>query len=142
MKRILHYPYQGFCREQNRWVYGFLYDATPIYCFQEDYETQGRALFILVPGFADWGMPRPVEQYPVIADSVGMYTGVTVHFNGKDCPLYTGMLLDVCDANGRREKLTVSGPDGGCFVCGGDEYPSTPLSELLEIHNVSDRDFA
>lgn len=142
MKRSLHYPYQGFCREQNRWVSGFLYDATPIYCFQEDYETQGRALFILVPGFADWGMPRPVEQYPVIADSVGMYTGVTVHLNGKDCPIYTGMLLDVCDANGRRENLTVSGPDGGCFVCGGDEYPSTPLSELLEIHNVSDRDFA
>lgn len=132
------YPYRGFCRKLNKWVSGFLYDATPMYCFREDYETQGRNLFILVPGFADWGMPRPVEKYPVLAESVGMYTGVTLQLHGKEYPIYTGMLLDARDANGRRKKLTVSGPVNGCFVCGDEEYPQAPLSELLEIYMVSD----
>ena len=133
-----NYPYRGYCREQKKWVLGFLYDATPMYCFREDYEMLGRNLCILVPGFADWGMPRPVEQYPVVADSVGMYTGLTVHCNGEDIPIYTGMQLGVREANGCLQKLTVTGPVNGCFVCSGDGAPDTPLSSLLQIQDVFD----
>ena len=133
-----NYPYRGYCREQKKWVLGFLYDATPMYCFREDYEMLGRNLCILVPGFADWGMPRPVEQYPVVADSVGMYTGLTVHCNGEDIPIYPGMQLGVREANGCLQKLTVTGPVNGCFVCSGDGAPDTPLSSLLQIQDVFD----
>ena len=133
-----HAPYRGFSKIKKEWVYGFLYEDTPIYCVKEDIETMGREFSILVPGFADWGMPRPMEKYPVTESSVGMYTGVCVNLNGNEYPIYTNMRLDVCDANGRRKNLVVKGPVGGCFVCGGDEYPDTPLGDLLEIHNVSD----
>ena len=133
-----YYPNRGFCNKQKQWVYGFIYDDTPIYCFREDYEQLGRNLFILVPGFADWGMPRPVEKYPVVSDSVGVFTGLVVKLDDKDIPVYTGMRIDACDEHGRRENLVVSGPVGGCFVCGGDDYPNTPLGELLEIHKVAD----
>lgn len=130
--------FRGYSKELKKWLYGFLFDGTPNYCFKEDYERLGRNLYILKPGFADWGMPPSIEQYPVEENSVGMYTGVTVKFDGKDVPIYTGMRIDVCDENGRRENLVVSGPCGGYFVCGGDDYPNTPLGELLEIHKVVD----
>ena len=133
-----HFPNRGYCPAQNRYVYGYLYDATPSYCFSGDIERMGRQLLILVPGFADWGLPRPVEQYLVDPDTVGSYTGLCVELANQTVPVYTGMRMDVQDEYGLRTGLTVSGPVDGCFVYGGDRYPTMPLKKSLEVKRVYD----
>lgn len=136
-------PYRGRVVANKRWVYGFFYEDTPLVCFAEDNLDSLRQVYILVPGFADWGMPRDMEKHKVEPDSIGMYTGMTVNMGTaekpKPIPVYTGMIVDVVDpGQGLRKNLTVSGPIGGSFVCGGDGFPAVPLGDVLEFQKIED----
>lgn len=59
-----------------KWAYGFLYrHDQPLHCFAG--ESNERASFkILATGFADWNMPRPVEQHDVDGETIGQFTGL------------------------------------------------------------------
>lgn len=69
------YLYKAKQLENKEWITGYIYDCTPLYCFKEDYKKMPQEMYILKPGFADWGMPRPMEQYKIDPKTVCRYTG-------------------------------------------------------------------
>ena len=69
------YSYKAKEKNTNQWVEGYIYDATPLYCFKEDYKKLDPELYIIKPGFADWGMPRPMEVYEIIPSTVSKFIG-------------------------------------------------------------------
>lgn len=131
---MTNYPYRGKRKDNGQWVNGFLYEDTPLYCFQEDYRTQPKQTYILCPGFADWGMPRKLEKYAVEPESVGLYVGMRVkNTDGEKVELCTGMVLDLTDYHGRRKGVELWGLHGGAFYYGGDGYSDEYLTNARNI---------
>lgn len=124
-------PFRGKDVVTQKNVYGYLYDATPLHCCGEG---EPKELFILVPGFADWEMPRPVEPYRVYPESVGVNTGLkVVNTAGEKLTLYTGEKVRLKDYHGVREVTVKQFPSGGAFFYGGDGYSDEYLSNAREI---------
>lgn len=130
----MDYPNRGKRIDNGEWVDGFLYESTPLCCFREDYELQPRECYILQPGFADWGMPRPMEKYAIEPGSIGTYVGMRVKsINGDKVELCTGMVLNLTDYHGRREGVELCGPHGGAFYYGGDGFSDEYLTNAVDI---------
>lgn len=65
--------YRAKTLDTQKWVIGYIYDNTPLYCFKEDADRLGKEIYILTPGFADWGMPRPMEKYRIDPKTICKY---------------------------------------------------------------------
>ena len=76
MKYYKPYTYKAKLKKSGAWIEdGFIYEDTPLYCFNQDYESIERNFWFLKPGFADWGLTRPMEKYRIIPETISRFTG-------------------------------------------------------------------
>lgn len=59
-------------RGDGQWIEGVPVDVTPLSCF----EKAPPEILMARAGFADWGMPRPIDYVRVNPDTVCQYTGL------------------------------------------------------------------
>lgn len=76
MKYYKPYTYKAKLKKSGAWIEdGFIYEDTPLYCFNQDYESIERNFWFLKPGFADWGLTRPMEKYKIIPETISRFIG-------------------------------------------------------------------
>lgn len=69
--------------DNKEWVYGFVYrHDPPLQCLSSEND-ELPAFAILTTGFADWNMPRPIDQHMVDGNTLGQFTG-RKDKNGKE----------------------------------------------------------
>lgn len=74
MKREI--KFRGKRVDNDEWAYGFVYrHDPPLQCFVGD-NKELPTFSILKTGFADWNMPRPIEQHEVDGKTISEYTGL------------------------------------------------------------------
>lgn len=131
------YPNRGKWLDNGQWIDGYLYIDTPLYCFTEDASVMPKSCSILCPGFADWGMARPMEKYPVDPNSVGTYIGMKgTTTTGEQVELATGMIVNLSDYHGRRHSVEIKGPAGGGFYYGGDGFSDEYITNASDIQVI------
>ena len=69
--------------DKNKWYEGYYwYTKDTVYCFKEDYDITAkegkdpRHHYILMDGFADWGMPVPKYKAEINPETLCQYTGL------------------------------------------------------------------
>lgn len=66
--------FRGKMLHNGEWCYGFIYrHDPPLQVFASERKEVG-VFSILRTGFADWNMPRPIEQNEVDGETVGQFT--------------------------------------------------------------------
>ena len=71
---MINIKYKAKRKDNGKWVKGVPYETTPLYCFQSDYEKLGQTFVMIYPGFADWGMPRPMEMVEIKPETICIST--------------------------------------------------------------------
>lgn len=63
--------------DNGEWAEGFIYEhGTPLVCFKEDESIKETPkCYICRAGFADWGLPRPVDFIEINPDTICEFTG-------------------------------------------------------------------
>ena len=76
MNRVIEF--RGKDKKTGKWVYGGFfkhYKRQP--CPVDDYDKEEDAVYLIIKsGEADWNMPRGIEAFEVIPETVGQYTGL------------------------------------------------------------------
>lgn len=71
---MINIKYKAKRKDNGEWIKGVPYETTPLYCFSSDYEKLGRTFVMIYPGFADWGMPRPMEMVEIDPETICIST--------------------------------------------------------------------
>ena len=70
--------FRGKCTDTGKWYYGSYFKhekVTPNPGCETDVET-GYSHLIIMNGFSDWNMPRPIKSATVVPETIGQYTGL------------------------------------------------------------------
>lgn len=119
--------------DNNEWAYGFIYrHDPPLHCFGKD-PKESPAFAIIKTGFADWNMPRPIEQHEVNGETVGQSTGL---INKHEQEVWEGDIIEAwvigtVEERPRIEIFRVVFKVGS--FCAINERRSISLSKLCKI---------
>lgn len=116
MQRVI--KFRGKRIDNGEWVYGSLFEEEPpLRCLSEK-EKEKSKFVIMKSGFADWGLPRPMDECYVHPQTIGQYIGIK---DDTGIEIYEGDIV-----------RTSSDDDGEAIsevVWGGNEdYPAFDLS--------------
>lgn len=122
------------------WVYGTYLlhteiEVCPIIPREGELEKSPMVPLIIKSGFADWNMPKPLNAYKVVEETVGQYTGLLDRNGNK---MFEGDLVMVVDGDDGWDTPGVIVFENGAFVVDGsnDELWSDSLIPgdfMLEI---------
>ena len=136
MALIHELEYRGKRKDNNEWVHGGFYKhqlktPSPIVPKGEKPEEIEYAYIIVVSGFSDWNMPKPLLAYEITFESIGIFFG---YFDIKGNKIFTGDIVKLNDYHGQR--IVEIKFYNGIFYYTGDGFSDEHIRNAKDIEII------